>query len=360
MKHVAEIRKFLREEKLYAYLLLGILILYAAIFAWGGDEPKAPSPAMEKVKQAERALREEKSEREWLKAALEKKPAAAFFLSVFTLMFLLGFGCGLILDVWFVTNLFYRRPVIPAARAPGTIAWGFRELAKVVILFFTYGFLASVLIGFLKKFAFQSWDTNFLMLLHTTVGDLMLFALIFYFVVKKCGKTLEATGLTFKSWAEDMRLGILGYLATLPVFLAVLLILVGIAAVFSYEPPPHPLVEVFVEEDKRNPWLIGYSIFLACLLGPVVEEIFFRGFCYPALKKFWGVPSAMMLTSALFAWIHRSTFAFAPIFVLGLILAYLYEKRGSLLPSMTMHVLHNSFFIGYFFLMKRIFLDTLT
>ena len=55
-----------------------------------------------------------------------------------------------------------------------------------------------------------------------------------------------------------------------------------------------------------------------------------------------------------FAFIHQNLFAFFPIFVLGLGLAYLYEKRGTLVPSIALHIVHNGVFIGYFFLVKEV------
>ena len=64
----------------------------------------------------------------------------------------------------------------------------------------------------------------------------------------------------------------------------------------------------------------------------------------------------MVLSSVFFAVIHYNQFAFLPIFILGLSLAYLYEKRGSLLAPIALHIIHNTIFIGYFFLAKQIVL----
>ena len=100
--------------------------------------------------------------------------------------------------------------------------------------------------------------------------------------------------------------------------------------------------------------MVLYSIFLATFLGPVFEEIFFRGFCYPILKKQFGIKTAMVLTAVFFALIHENTFSFWPIFLLGLALVYLFEKRGSLLAPMALHIVHNSLFIAYFFFAKNL------
>ena len=136
-----------------------------------------------------------------------------------------------------------------------------------------------------------------------------------------------------------------------------MIVLGVIVQFFQYEPPPHPLVDVFVVEDGRSHLVMYLSIVLACIVGPFIEEVFFRGFCYRAFRSKSGVRWAMVISAAFFAFIHTSSFAFLPIFFLGLVLAYMYEKRGSLIPSITIHILHNTFFIGYFFVLKRVFLD---
>jgi hypothetical protein len=225
-----------------------------------------------------------------------------------------------------------------------------------MILIGTFALGTSFYMGLLRAVFFRGMSQNFFMLFHTTLNDLAAFGFIVYFVTRKYGGQLKDVGINFIGWAKDIRIGIVGYLATLPLFLAVLFVLVLISSLASYEPPPHPLVEVFIEE-KENPWLVGYSIFLACVIGPFLEEVFFRGFFYPLVRKVWGVRLALIVTAAFFAFIHRSLFAFWPIFVLGLVLTYLYEKRGTLIPCVTMHVVHNTLFIGYFFVVKKVFLD---
>jgi len=64
--------------------------------------------------------------------------------------------------------------------------------------------------------------------------------------------------------------------------------------------------------------------------------------------------SSCSLSSAFFASSHQNIFAFLPIFVLGLGLGYLYEKRGTLVPSIVLHIVHNTIFISYFFLAKEV------
>jgi membrane protease YdiL (CAAX protease family) len=357
---VAQFRKFLGEEKVYGYLLAGILLIYALLLASSPPgEERMGSDALERIKQAEKAVKKEGGEMALVEQAFRENPGMAIALALVMGFFVTGILAGLVLEGIFIMRQWTRRPSIERVRPEEPVAWGLADVAKVTILFFSASLAANFALSFLKGFAFKGWTENFMILVHTTVSDFFIVGALLYFVMRKHGHGIEAIGLHFKTWLRDVGLGLIGYLATLPLFLGVLLGLVALSAVFSYEPAPHPLVEVFVEEDKRSPMLIGYSVFLACVIGPFIEEIFFRGFCYPAMKKRWGKGMAMMATAALFAWVHQSMFAFLPIFVLGMVLAYLYEERGSLIPSIAMHITHNSIFIGYFFIVKRLYLDRL-
>ena len=137
-----------------------------------------------------------------------------------------------------------------------------------------------------------------------------------------------------------------------PLFLVVFLFIA--AQLFSYTPPVHPLVVILLEEEQ-SPFLIGYSVILGVVIGPVLEEIFFRGFCYPIFKSKWGKWPGMILTSLFFALIHDNQFALLPIFALGMALVYVYEKRRSLVAPIVLHLTHNGFLMLYFFITKQMF-----
>ena len=54
----------------------------------------------------------------------------------------------------------------------------------------------------------------------------------------------------------------------------------------------------------------------------------------------------MFATSGIFALLHLNLIAFLPIFILGLCLSFLYEKTGSLVPCMVLHMTHNLIMVG--------------
>ena len=138
---------------------------------------------------------------------------------------------------------------------------------------------------------------------------------------------------------RNVGIGVLSYLAMIPLLLAVLFLISVAAKFFSYEPSPQRVVEMFLKESR-----VGNLVFLTffvALLEPAIEEIFFRGFVYKAFRTAWGVGRAMVISALIFAVVHMNVVAFLPIFVLGIFLAYLYEHTGSLVSSMTAHMLHN-------------------
>src|SRR5262249_17482557 len=80
----------------------------------------------------------------------------------------------------------------------------------------------------------------------------------------------------------------------------------------------------------------------ASIIAPLVEEVLFRGYFYPTLKRYFGPVASALAVSLLFGVTHGSAAALAPLFVLALCLTAAYEYTGSLLVTMTMHFAFNT------------------
>ena len=86
---------------------------------------------------------------------------------------------------------------------------------------------------------------------------------------------------------------------------------------------------------------------VAVLCAPFVEEVTFRGLLYPALKGKIGVGLAMIVSAALFSLVHWHLPTAPAIFVLGLALAYVYERTGTLAAPIVFHSVFNGWtFLG--------------
>ena len=99
------------------------------------------------------------------------------------------------------------------------------------------------------------------------------------------------------------------------------------------------------EPEQLPSSLSGSRILLAfiavVIVAPLAEELFFRGFLYQALRKWRGVAQATVLSALLFAVAHGHPLLIAGIFPLGIILAYVFEKRNSLTATIATHAFFN-------------------
>lgn len=350
-------RNFLARERSWGILFVMVLAIYAASFLRPPQEAEEPrSQTLEKLHLAETKLKEEIRSSGGVSEYLARRPALLRIFNLLTLLLLAAFSAGLVLDFFWLVRPNWRARLQRAAGPPEAWTWSLKTIFKTILLFILVSFSLSLFLSLLRVLLFHGASRNLLILIHTTLSDLLCIGLVVTFI-HRLGGHWKDLGFRGVRWWNDFCVGLAGYLAILPLFILVLVLLVLLAQLFAYEPPPHPLVEVFLEEE-RSPAMVAYSIFLACVAGPFFEEIFFRGFCYPAFKKRWGVGWGLVLSAAFFGAIHQNIFAFWPIFVLGLGLGYLYEKRGTLIPSISLHIIHNSIFIGYFFLAKEVLART--
>ena len=81
-------------------------------------------------------------------------------------------------------------------------------------------------------------------------------------------------------------------------------------------------------------------------VAPVVEEVFFRGLIYGFVRR-WGPVPALIVSTALFVLAHSSLRAFPVIQAVGgVVFALSYEREGSLVTPITLHVLGNLALFG--------------
>jgi membrane protease YdiL (CAAX protease family) len=99
-----------------------------------------------------------------------------------------------------------------------------------------------------------------------------------------------------------------------------------------------------VEVEKllgSGPVFVWLSTFLVVVAAPIAEEVFFRGFLYRGLKTHMPPWSAGIISSGVFALIHASPLEASALFMLGLTLAWRYERSGSLIVPIFAHATNN-------------------
>lgn len=77
-------------------------------------------------------------------------------------------------------------------------------------------------------------------------------------------------------------------------------------------------------------------------VGPLVEEIFFRGFVLVGLVGRLGIARGMAISCLLFAVAHLSLGLIIPIFIFGVLLSWIYLKTRSIIPGLMAHSAQNA------------------
>ncbi len=114
------------------------------------------------------------------------------------------------------------------------------------------------------------------------------------------------------------------------------------------EPPEQDLVQD-LKATQDTAVLIGFGV-LTCLVAPVAEELFFRGFLFSVLASRIGVLWGALITGGIFGVIHlpgSPALGVAVLVAFGALLCVVYWKTGSLIPCMALHALNNAISFGY-------------
>ena len=155
--------------------------------------------------------------------------------------------------------------------------------------------------------------------------------------------TLYQLGYRSRNVPGDVAAGLVGYPA-----LFVPLVIAGLVSMklFShFETPPHPVLMSIAA--LHTPFDRALLLIESAVAPPLVEELMFRGLLYPALRERWGVAGGVILSAAVFALVHPTLpGGFLPLWAMGAIWAFTFERRNSLLPGILMHALNNGLLIA--------------
>ena len=117
-----------------------------------------------------------------------------------------------------------------------------------------------------------------------------------------------------------------------------LITLLGFVVIFAIGLNPLKLIHT---QLPAKPGDILLLFIVGGLIGPVAEEVFFRGIVYGFLRR-WGAPMAIILSTLLFVLVHP-VFPSIPItqVVGGLLFAMAYEVEKNLVVPISIHVSGN-------------------
>ena len=89
--------------------------------------------------------------------------------------------------------------------------------------------------------------------------------------------------------------------------------------------------------DRLTFVLAGIAVVVA---APLAEEVFYRGLIFGGLQR-WGFWPAALISGAVFSGVHFDVGSFIPFFLIGVLLAWLFWRSGSLWESIALHALYN-------------------
>lgn len=122
----------------------------------------------------------------------------------------------------------------------------------------------------------------------------------------------------------------------------------GLVGLFTSQPVTPPQQEVLPSGPSTAQVILGGVVVV--LAAPIAEELFFRGFLFGALRSRFRFATAALVSAAVFGVFHVIPLLMPLMAVVGLGLAWLYERRGSLLVCIAAHAAFNV--VGYSFIVR--------
>lgn len=225
---------------------------------------------------------------------------------------------------------------------PSPAIWGLGEVVGISLVFM----LALPVIA--AALGLESTPSLAALSAFALAQNVLFVALAAYVVRGRYGLPLAALGIHRDRWPLWLAVGIVAGGLAIPVSVQVenlSIVLVGLVV-------GRGRAEAMAEQEHLSDLLagilrgplsavqLGWILLLVCVVVPIGEEIFFRGFVYGTLRR-WGVAMATGLSAVFFAAVHQQVVHFLPIFVLGVILALLYERTRSLVGAVAVHAVNN-------------------
>ena len=205
----------------------------------------------------------------------------------------------------------------------------------LLLLVFVAGFLA---IGILASRLFPGGAVvGLLPTLALFAGQsVFLLAAAWLLVLRPHRLRLADIGLrpTYRSW---YRLAVAGGLLCVPAFS---LLNLGFQSLFG-GPVENPQLQALAPEGFSWTSLVA-MLALVGVVVPFVEEIVFRGLIFGWLRKHLRFAYAAPLSAIFFASVHAIPVLMPPLALMGLLLAAVVERSGSLWPAIIVHGVFNS------------------
>ncbi|MDD3297020.1 MAG: type II CAAX endopeptidase family protein [Candidatus Omnitrophica bacterium] len=266
----------------------------------------------------------------------------ARFLIIFSLIYAAIFLTGLINIITSVARKGLKRIFTGIGKKCLKFPVSEKTSAKLIFLI-----SFSSLIVSLSAFAMYllQWTSISLFLLMN-----MLFqSTIIFLILKYLKPDFLGLSINLKNFLFSLKI----YTVVLPIALMALLLNIFLADKLGVEYSLEPAIELLLLLKRK----IQLFIFIleAVILGPIAEELLFRGFLYRLLRSKYSFAGSAVLISLFFSIMHRTPQNILPLFVISFGLCYLYEKTKSVFAPFVFHSLHNLISLILFLAVKNFF-----
>lgn len=101
-------------------------------------------------------------------------------------------------------------------------------------------------------------------------------------------------------------------------------------------------IAMFQNSLPRSALGIILTFFTVVLVGPLGEEMVYRGLLHRLASSYWDPVKATVLASLIFALVHAEPWLLLGLVAIGAALSFLFETTGSLLACWIFHAVHNA------------------
>ena len=335
----------LRGRWFYASLLVIVTMAYGwlIITSLRRDHTPIPGQPAQEAIEAVPATWHTEIHRDRVIKALKERPGLAVVIGLWSSV-AIGLGVSGLMMSWSIAVTRKLPPIFdaPAAALP---VWKLGELVRIVLLVaFVLALLPFIHVSLTAWSSVQLANDHLWSLVAMLVLEGWFVLVVWAFAAGKSKGLLTLLGISRRNAPRAIRQGLAGYAAVFPWIFGLLWAVVRVCQAIGLEPPVEEIHKLLF--GQQGPVVLGLTLVLACVVGPVVEELFFRGLLFAALRSRTSKWVAILASGALFALVHTNVVGFVPIMALGCFLAALYERTGSLLSPIAVHIMHNTLLVS--------------
>ena len=230
--------------------------------------------------------------------------------------------------------------------------WGIGVCAWAGAMYFVSQFIVFFIANLLIKMVTEansgaSPNATITQSVCVLISDVLALILIIWlprFVIKKYKTSRDELGLHGLPTWTDVLMGPIGYIVSMIVSIAVVMILSAISPSIDWNQAQDVgYNNLYFASDK----IVAFLVLV--VLTPFVEELVFRGWTYGKLRSRLSAAPAIILVSLLFAIMHGQLNVGIIVFLMSVIMCIMRELTGTIYAGIVVHMLRNgvAFYLLY-------------